>query len=409
MRNYCCQKKGETACLMFLLSAAALIFFSCTTETVLSDTAESPDETEVHNQSVAAAEIPFISETDNTDDPLKSKTTLEEVSLLWHAGFHDDARLRFNAENTDKDDEWHLWRGRLFIEQWSGSDLGLAGENISALLSDNDDIWAGTWTGGVIRFSVPLGTPTVWDPGLPSLAVRTVNRILSDNGVVRVLRYASLERYNKRSGKWFTETDLPASDRLQDLCIINNKTYLATLGYGLWVKTGVNWQKIDYPGLFINRLEEGEDGELLVATMDMGLFLYDTNNHSWTQPPSGRISEKNITSLIREGKYIIGGTYGNGAFIWNTDNSDVKTFNRDTLGDPWVLAVAGIGHHFYFGTFGSGLNVLDIKSGEWDRISLAEGISSADIASLIKDNEGNLWAGTLGGGIIRVSGSIYDD
>ncbi len=412
-----CQEIGKTAIFMFLLSAAALIFFSCTTEALLSVTVESPTETEAHHSenhpeykpSDFVAEIPQYPENDNTDKLFETKRILEEVGQLWYAGNFNAARLLFNTVDTEQNDEWHLWRGRLYIEQWRGTDLGLAGENISALFNDNDDIWAGTWTGGVIRFSEPLGTPTVWDPGLPSLAIRTVNRILSDNGIIRILRYASLEGYNKRSGKWFTEINLPASDRLQDLCIINNKTYLATLGYGLWVKTGDYWHKIDYPGSFINRLEEGYDGELLVGTMDRGVFLYNTNNKSWRQPPSGLIGEKNITSLLRDGKYIIGGTYGNGAFIWNTDNSEVKTFGREFLGDPWVLAVTEIEQRYYFGTFGAGLNVLDFKSGEWDRISLAEGIKSADIASMIKDNGGNLWAGTLGGGIIKVSGSIYDD
>ncbi len=406
MKDYGCQKYGLIACIMFLLSAAALIFNSCTTENT--DAAE-PHNPEYASEDAASDTALFSKPDKSKEESLETVTTLEEVSQLWNEGYYDDARLQFDAEDTVKSDEWHLLRGKLFIKRWSGSDLGLAGENISSLLSDTDDIWAGTWTGGLIRFSDPLGTSTVWDPGLPSLAVRTVNRIRSDNGVIRVLRYASLEGYNKRSGKWFTETDLPAFDRLQDLSIINERTYLATLGYGLWVKTRDIWLNIEYPGLFINRLEEGDDGELLVATMDRGLFLYDTNNDSWTQPPSGRIREKNITSLMRVGKYIIGGTYGNGAFIWNTENSDVNTFGRDILGDPWVLAVTGIGQRFYFGTFGSGLNVLDLKSWEWDRISLAEGLLSADIASLIKDNEGNLWAGTLGGGIIRVSGSIYDD
>ncbi len=406
-------KNGKKVCLVFLLTAAALIFTSCTTDAVISEPSEKSDKTDVHSPELispaAASDTVIFSRTDYKEESSETVTALEELSQLWNTGFYDDARLRFDKDYSEKGDEWHLWRGRLFIEQWRGPDLGLAGENISALLSDNDDIWAGTWTGGVIRFSYPLGTPTVWDPGLPSLAVRTVNRIRSDNGVIRILRYASLEVYNKRSGKWFTETDLPASDRLQDICIVNGKTYLATLGYGLWVKTGNKWRNIKYPGLFINRLEEGDDGELLVATMDRGLFLFDTDNNSWIHPPSELIREKNITSLMRKDTYIIGGTYGNGAFIWNTENSDIKTFGKDTLGDPWVLAVEGIGQHFFFGTFGSGLNILDFKSGEWDHISLAEGLSSADIASLIKDNEGNLWAGTLGGGIIRVSGSIYDD
>jgi len=401
-------------CLIFSLSSAVLCHTSCSTGKSLPaqislnpETAENPDDDRgsVSEETAAVQTLSFSAE----EQDLTDAGNLAEVRRLWYAGSRDEARHRFNLHPDERDDEWHLWRGKLFIEQWNGSDLGLAGENISALLSDNDDIWAGTWTGGLVRFSYPLGTYTLWDPGLPSLAVRTVNRILNDGKLIRVVRYASIENYDKRSGEWYTETGLPAADRLQDLCVIGNKTYLATLGHGLWEKTDYSWRQVSFPGLFINRLEQGRENELLIATMDRGLYLLDCESGNWTQPPSDILRSSNITSLILSGESVAGGTYGGGGFIWNTVNSDVRIFGKEESGDPWVLSVIEEGERIYFGTFGTGLNIWDIVTGEWDRISLSEGLKSADIACLAKDDSGNIWAGTLGGGIIRITGSIYGD
>ena len=340
---------------------------------------------------------------------------LADVERLWYDGFTDEARERFKDEDVnllsdgERSAEWSLWRGRLFTSRWSGADLGLAGENVSALLADGDDLWAGTWTGGIIRLSVPLGSYTTWDPGLPSLAVRTVNRITRENNSVWIVRYGSLERYDLRSGEWSVEADIPVSERLQDVTVLNGKVYLATLGHGLWVKEKRKWRMITNPGLFITRLESGDEGEILIATMDRGLYVYRPDDEVWLRPPPGLLRETNITSLLKSGNSIVGGTYGSGAFVWDLEASNVYYFGAEELGDPWVLAVVESEGRFFFGTFGAGLNSMNTETGIWDRIGLAEGFPSADVASLTVDSSGNVWAGTLGGGIILISGGIYGD
>jgi len=335
----------------------------------------------------------------------------ESVSMLEGSlsNENSDRWQRVSKNNGVSQSEMSLRRVNPFLQRWSATDLGLAEDNISALFIDNDDVWAGTWTGGVIRFSEPLNNSTVWDPGVPSLGVRTVNRIARFDNAIWIVRYAAIERFDLRTGQWSVLSDLPANERLQDLLIHNSRLYLATLGHGLWVRENQIWRNIPEPGLFINRLEKGEKGEILVATMDRGLFIYKPASKLWIQPPSTFLRNVNVTSMLRSDSLILGGTYGSGAFIWDSADASIRLIDERLLGDLWVLAVAEIGKHFHFATFGAGLKSWHSEENRWIAIGIEEGLPSVDIASLASNAQGDLWVGTLGGGIVKLSGGFYAD
>lgn len=341
--------------------------------------------------------------------------SLEKVAALWADGRAEQARRWFWSDdvralkNGLRSDEWSMWRGRLYIQGWNGPELGLAGDNVSAVLADGDDIWLGTWTGGLSRYSTPVQQNINWDPGMPSLAVRTVNRILRDGEILRVVRYGGMETYDFRSSRWHTEHNLPVSERLQDYFVADDRHYLASLGQGLWMEGDYGWTQLLQPGLFINRIEKGTGREILVATMDRGVYIYNPQTGHWQRPENRQLRNANVTSVILHESLLIGGTYGGGAFFWDRETGEVGFFDEGILGDAWVLAVADQGDWVYFATFGAGLNAWNTDTGAWDRLGISEGLPVGDIASLDVADDGSLWAGTLGGGIVRFQKGIHGE
>lgn len=341
----------------------------------------------------------------------------DDLRSLWEAGRTDAARIRFHRPDIRalsrgvRRDEWLLWRGRLFLSHIRAADFGLAGENISALLVDRDDLWAGTWTGGAARRSLPLETSRTFDPGRPSQALRTVNRFRRIPAGIAVVRYGAVELYDTRSGLWESWSGLPADERLQDILHSRDRIYLATLGSGLWVseRAGARageWRRVNEPGAFITRLEEASGNRILIATMDRGVFIYDPSDDSWRRPPDTRLQRANVTSIMEYDGLCIGGTYGEGAFAWDIRGDGITRFGEERLGDSYVLAAAELDGRIFFGTFGGGVRVWNPETDEWDALSLADGLLSADAASLAA-GAGGIWAGTLQGGVVGIDRGIY--
>ena len=397
--------------IIFLTLCLLLFFFqSCKT----SESLKNAGKKEIAKIMLDPQDIPFVSSRVKQDASRDNESSMfESVKKMWREGNYEKARYAFtNISEKIKEDnysEWSLWRGRLFIQQLNIRESGLASENISSLYINHDDIWIGTWTGGLLRLSEPLNHKKLWDSGGPSLAVRTVNRIISAEQYIWVLRYGQLSQYDVVSTAWTMKNDLPVTERLQDILSHKGKLYLATLGDGLWVNQSSFWEKLDTPGKFITKLEMGEDNQILVGTMDSGIYIYHSEKNTWLQPPLKEAVSANITSIESYGKIIAFGTFGTGAYIWNTANNNVTHFSKNKLGDGWVLDIAFANSRWYFGTFGSGLVSWEPEENEWDRISLADGLPSADITALFVSRNGSLWVGMLNGGVVRLHRGIHEN
>lgn len=293
-------------------------------------------------------------------------------------------------------------RVRLVWDSISAAELGLVDSNVSALRADGDDLWVGTWNGGVARWSVSSGQSAAFPSPAFARSIEVTDRR------VWVAAADGLAWYGKATARWgFTDAwkGLAVAD-------VAGELYAGTLGDGLLRLAGDEWQRVsdgELPGKFVTCIAAGPDGaSLLVGTMTLGLIVIDraTGSMRGLDQIVPSFTARNVTSVLAdaEGRVWIG-TYGEGLFLWVPGQATVRRFSRETgeIGDDWVLAMCETPLALYFGTFGAGVSALDKSRGSWRRFGIADGLASQDVTA-IAAREPYVFFGTLGAGV-----SVYDE
>ncbi len=292
--------------------------------------------------------------------------------------------------------------------------LGLEDNNISALGTDGDDLWVGTWDGSVCRYSLGSADSTVLKRGGESLTARTVRSIEIGEDKVWIGTYQGLYQYSKHSSQWqevkFFGGDNPW--KVEALEAVGGTLYVGTLGRGLWRSQGSGWVKFVQgvlPGELINCLLASGD-YLLIGTMNLGLVILDlrTGRLQSFDGVNPDLDARNVIMLLAEGEDILWiGTYGQGLYRWDRRSNSLVRYSKATgeLGDDWVLCGIRTEAGLYFGTFGGGVSHKKAGSGSWERIGLREGLSALDI-SAAACRAPRVFFATLGSGVSILDESV---
>ncbi|GEM_PF-1450303 len=346
----------------------------------------------------------------------RSLVYLDMTEILFYFS-HD----RINARNTLRlvdekligtvnEKRYLSLKKYLLWENISKENLSISDGNISALAVDGDDLWVGTWNGGIARYSLSSGKVLVFRIGKQSIVPRSVRTIWPAKKRVWVGGFNGLSYYSKRTGKWYDVDTFggPIPIKVESVVMCNNTLYAGTLGSGLWKLKDNKWIRIlkDSGIDFINTMKVYEE-YILIGTMDAGLFIFDTGkdviiNFVKIYPT---FRPKNITTILVESDMSLWiGTYGEGLYNWDRRRNSVKAYTVENgmLGEDWILcSVKGV-KGLYFGTFGGGVIRVPIGPKESRRsfttFRLEDGLASMDISSAVYSNE-RLFFGTLGMGI----------
>ena len=303
---------------------------------------------------------------------------------------------------------------RLTWQELPPSLLGLSDGNISALEPDGDDLWIGTWNGGIARYSLAGGEAVIFREGRESLEANAVRCIEITKKRVWIGTYQGLYTYSKLNSKWQEIEHFGGAnpDRVEAVKEIDGTIYVGTLGRGLWRLKNGEWEKINargLPGKFINCLERAGNF-LLIGTVRSGMVLYNIDSGSLRSfsEINPQFEAGNITMILadpadRNTVWI--GTYGMGLYRWERDSNRTLHYTKETgsLSDNWVLCGVRAESGLYFGTFGGGVSHLANKSERWRTLGLREGLSSLDI-SAVGYSPPFIFFGTLGAGI-----SVYHE
>jgi hypothetical protein len=399
--------------LFFLFSL--FLFISC-------HTLEEGHESVSHNQESSASEE--VREKSFTiEEDFKESTWLERAESAW-----------FDEKNPEKTDYcldrverdtlinagdialYQLLCRKIYTKYLPLVEKGFTDKNISSLYVDGDDLWMGTWAGGVARYSLPLNELTVIRESKESLRVEKISDFESQGNLIRLAGYSDLYSFEKRTSR-LNQVYPKEMERINDLAWYKGQLYASTVNKGLWYEGGDgSWSRIgrNITGLNqINTLYEDRQGNLLIGTVTSGIISYNgvsLNNFQKTFP---NFTGGNVTSLAESEDLLLVGTYGEGGYIIDRIRGESRHYSK-SKGDfqsDYLLCVLCGDRWAFAGTLGGGLYALDIESWDnregWIPLGMDEGLNSLDAAALILyDN--TLYVSLLEQGILMLKEDIIE-
>lgn len=311
--------------------------------------------------------------------------------------------MKIPVNDIREDSKNQLWLGTSYglckytfetkSAQWFVHDPGntntLSHDVIFRLAIDaSDNLWMGTFEGGVTKFSPSEGVFTRFqhkpnDPGticsnkIKSLIVDHDDQVWIgsyDKGVTLLSTEGKVLRHFRRAGGNTNDHEIQSDVS----CIYEDKNqtiWLGIKGQVLRYKEKNSNEFVTFanspyknPGLScisIASISEDSFGNLWFASQSHGLF--QTNVH------------KNVFRHFYKGKNPRNGL----------NNNVVTTVHEDRKGRIWI------------GTDGGGLTLYEPAKNKFTNYTTHDGLSSNSILEIREDKKGDLWLATWSGGIMR--------
>lgn len=329
---------------------------------------------------------------------------------------------------------------------------GLPSQDIYALATVNEEVWAAT-DAGIAICSVYGGRRTVRRlstvQGLPDPVVTTL--IPDGRGNCWVGMYeGGLARFDTRADAFYCpDVATWSHGEIKSLALWENKDLFIGTSSGKVFRMDVKHENIQsLPGWDgmrsrgITALHLGREGHLSVFNKERGFhaiqiqfglvenspantqaLLVDSQSRLWAGTPEGLfvaarhsgtfrpsgLPGHNFTSLF-EDKYgnIWAGTFGQGLYILPSEGGTPLLFNEsDGLGNSSILRISGRGNEIWLATLG-GATALEIK-GDASRLAPrvkmtlgpAQGLGAHFLYTVFADSRGRIWFGSDGKGVSK--------
>jgi len=283
-------------------------------------------------------------------------------------------------------------------------DIPASLNNVSVFALDKDDLWVGSWSGGVFRYSIPLEEWEVIKEPVESLTVNSTYAISVETDRVWLTGYNWFSYYQKSSSQIRSyRQSIPG--RIRDFIIWQDHSYMGTAGGGIYRYENYSGKWEPYPpmekaGWQINQLVLSDKG-FWICTADRGLYFW--NGRQLSNEISG-FPGLNVTTVEEWNNSLWIGTYGQGLIQLSEEERYIYSEQNSQLTDDWILCSLKTEDYLFLGTLGGGIQYFN-RNGDYAILTLQEGLYSMDIAALTWYNQ-SLYVGTLGGGISVIDEEI---
>ncbi|MCL6100535.1 MAG: T9SS type A sorting domain-containing protein [Bacteroidetes bacterium] len=299
---------------------------------------------------------------------------------------------------------------------WIEKNMGLTANNITSLVINSGGyIFAADQNGGGIFRSSDNGN--TWKKSLNSALVFRL--LINSSGDIFAGAWASglfgpgyhaggIYRSTDNGETWSLVNNGLTYDFIQSLAINSSGHLFAGTDVGVFrsINNGNSWS-LKTNGLPNNRIQAlavNSNGEILAGTEGAGIYLSKDNGESWASSNNG-LTFGNINSLIISSKgYVYAGTrwFGPGIFR-STNNGSYWTLINTGLPPVFTASTFSINSLGYIYVGGAeipgGVYVSRNDGNNWTKIT--NGLSVEQVGSLAIASNDYIFAGTDGGGVYR--------
>ncbi len=277
---------------------------------------------------------------------------------------------------------------------------------MSIAQSPNGDLWLGTRDAGVFRLSGGKDTPLV--EGLPDPKVNCL--LATNDGSVWIGTDRGIARWN---GSKITQPDMPPSLRnVRALAMAVDRdanVWVGTNSHGL---LRINSQGVAVlgesaqPAEAVTAVFEDREGNLWTGSAGGIERLRDSVFVTYSAS-EGLPSDANGPIFVDSAGRTWFAPIGGGLF-W-LRNGQRGRVTEAGLGSDVIYSIAGRGRELWVGRQRGGLTRLRETGGSFhaETYTQADGLAQNSVYSVAQTRDGTVWAGTLSGGVSKLSGGKF--
>ncbi|MDC7232007.1 MAG: hypothetical protein PQJ58_02155 [Spirochaetales bacterium] len=256
--------------------------------------------------------------------------------------------------------------------------------DISSMTVVDDDLWLGSRSGDIARYSLSERQWKSYARGQESLSIRTVQAILPDRERIWFLSYGSVGVYSRRHDRIVS---LPVPDEkefrgLQSAVVMGSGLIAGTQSKGLRRIRLDSQSVLPRPGDLrnITYLQFMDREQLLAGTEENGLYILD---RFYNARPAGSGSSQLSAVRVLLGDpsdSMIAGSYGGGLYklVREGASYDIVLLNSRAR---WITGGVELSGLYCFSTLGNGLLVMDKEARNIRSLGISEGLSGLDLSS----------------------------